>query len=252
MATKRCKVCGKKFETNRKNTVCCSDECKKEFNRIRSRERYKSIKPTTKVCEVCGKIYEPTGRNQKYCCYKCKLTHQLKREKELREKNRTPVIKKCKVCGNEFDSRWGAQICSDECRKVHKRNKRQEHDKRNRQRRIAELNERFDGDLELMLKECPTTWLMREAIMLVDYGVSYSEAMYQKFKSTPVCEVTGVKDDLVIHHLYSFNTHPEKGADLDNLVRVSRKVHDEFHAIYGRGNNTPEQWFEFVESFSVK
>ena len=90
--------------------------------------------------------------------------------------------------------------------------------------------------------------MIREAIMQVEYGVSYVEAMYQKEKISPVCEITGRKDNLVIHHLDSFNLHPEKGADLDNLVRITKEIHDEFHSIYGYGSNTREQWFEFLEN----
>lgn len=117
------------------------------------------------------------------------------------------------------------------------------------QNKIAELNKRYDGDLELILKDCPTAWLIREAIMQVEYGKSYVEAMYQKRQVNPVCEVTGESSDLVIHHLDSFNLHPEKGADLDNLVVVTKEVHKAFHNQFGWGNNTREQWEMFVKGY---
>ena len=192
------------------------------------------------------------------------------------------VIKKCKICGKEFEARGAAKCCSLECKDINKRNnvrkarkkyqqsdkgkkgygkaqkKYQQSDKGKKaygkaqkkyiQNKIDELKEKYDGDLDLILKDCPDMWMVREAIMQVEFGVSYAEAMYEKFNSSSVCEVTGRSDNLVIHHLESFNIHPELGATQNNLVCVNREIHDEFHNIYGRGDNTREQWFEFVEN----
>lgn len=222
------------------------------------------------------------------------------------------VIKKCKICGEEFEARGSDLTCSFECRKINNRNHKKKYkqsekgkaaerryrqsdkgraaEKRRRksdafkatqkryrqsnkgkksnrkrqkkyqhsdkgkatkkkyiQNKIAELNKKYDGDLDLILKDCPMSWLEREAIMQVEFGVSYAEAMFKKMELNPVCEITGESGDLVIHHLDSFNLYPEKGADLDNLVRVKSEIHDDFHNEYGRGNNTREQWFEFLE-----
>ena len=201
------------------------------------------------------------------------------------------VIKKCKICGKEFEARGAAKCCSLECKEINNRNnlrkaqkkykqsdkgkvsekkyqqsdkgkasvkKYQQSDKGKKslnkaqkkyiQNEIAEFKEKYDGDLDLILKDCPNMWMLREAIMQVEYDKSYVETMSQKAKLNPVCEITGKSGDLVIHHLDSFNLYPEKGADLDNLIRIKKEIHDEFHKIYGRGNNTREQWFEFVEN----
>ena len=84
--------------------------------------------------------------------------------------------------------------------------------------------------------------------MQVWFNESYADGIIAKIKSTPVCEVTGEKNNLVIHHLYSFNTHPELGNDLANMVRINADIHKAFHKAYGYGNNTPEQWVEFLEN----
>lgn len=183
------------------------------------------------------------------------------------------VIKICKICGKEFEARRNTLTCSSECRKINIRNTQKKYNKSDKgkardnkykksnkgkvakkisnkryiQKKISELDIFFDGDLKSILKECPNSWLIREAIMQVEYGVSYAEAMYKKMELNPVCEITGESGNLVNHHLDSFNLYPEKGADLDNLVRVKSEIHDDFHNIYGRGNNTREQWFEFLE-----
>ena len=60
------------------------------------------------------------------------------------------------------------------------------------------------------------------------------------------CQLTGIKGgDLVSHHLYSWNTHKELRYIVDNGITISTILHNKFHKIYGRGNNTPEQFNEF-------
>lgn len=246
---KVCEICGKKFEGHGNAKYCC-DECRKEADRIRRREKYESAKPVTKVCKICGREFKAKYRTI-YCSDECREEGY----KEYREKHRSkkiffPLVKTCKICGNNYVTIFENSVyCSAECRKRGERDIVNKSWKKNAQKKIAKLNEKYDGDIYLILEDCPSHWYKREAIMQVEYGVSYVEAMYQKAKLNPVCEITGESGNLVIHHLDSFNTHPEKGADLDNLVRIKSEIHDEFHKIYGKGNNTREQWFEFVETF---
>lgn len=63
-----------------------------------------------------------------------------------------------------------------------------------------------------------------------------------------VCVITGERGvKLIAHHLHSWVDHPESRYDLENGVCLSEYLHKEFHAIYGKGHNTPEQFIEFVE-----
>lgn len=209
------------------------------------------------------------------------------------------VIKKCIICGKEFDAHGRALCCSPECSKINRKNKKREYEKSDKckeyrkkyrqsdkgkakdkrywqsekgkanqkryhqskkgktaqqkankkymQKKIDELNKQYNGDLDKILENIPVKWFEREAKIQVWFNESYVEGMIAKIKSTPACEVTGEKtNDLVIHHLYSFNTHPELSNDPANMVRIKKEVHKAFHNIYGRGNNTPEQWMEFI------
>ena len=218
MVIKICKICGKEFNA-RGAAKCCSSECSK-INRKNSKKKYQQSDK--------GKA---TGRR----------AHKKYRESDKGKK-------KLKEYQKEYTQSEKGKAARRRAQKKYKQsNKGKETDKRYIQNKIVELNEKFDGDLDAILENCPTIWHLREAIMQVEYGVSYVEAMYQKEQINPVCEITGESGDLVNHHLDSFNTHPEKGADLDNIIRIKSEIHDEFHNIYGRGNNTREQWFEFLE-----
>lgn len=96
------------------------------------------------------------------------------------------------------------------------------------------------------------------------------------------CVITGEKFD-VIHHLIGFNfilsesmnelnypvydqislySNDELLTIIDKVLEVhyryplgvclTKEIHDEFHGIYGKGNNTPEQFIEFKEIYMKK
>jgi hypothetical protein len=63
------------------------------------------------------------------------------------------------------------------------------------------------------------------------------------------CQVTGQQGGkLVVHHLYSYNKYYCLRTALENGITISEEIHKKFHSIYGNGNNTFEQWEEFIKS----
>ena len=43
--TKKCTICGKEFIPKRKNTICCSDDCRAELKRKRNKEYIRYMRP---------------------------------------------------------------------------------------------------------------------------------------------------------------------------------------------------------------
>lgn len=65
------------------------------------------------------------------------------------------------------------------------------------------------------------------------------------------CQITGRKGGkLAAHHLDGWDGHPSKRFDPNNGITISEALHDLFHEIYGKGNNTYEQFFEFCTKFT--
>ena len=241
MVIKTCKICGKEFDA-KGSDKCCSSECSKE-NKRKNKKEWRKANPE-KQREYNRKWREANPEKKR------------KTNRKWREAN--PDYEKKRYEANpeyrrEFNRKWREENPEyrKEYYKIH-RNELIEKDYIRMQNIISELCEQYSGDLERILKNIPSRWHVREAKMRVWFGESYVDGILAKIESTPVCEVTGEKDNLVIHHLYSFNTHPELGNDTANMVRITSAVHNEFHKIYGRGNNTCEQWNEFVENLDVK
>ena len=57
---KKCKKCGKNFETKRAQQIYCSAECRE-------------IKQSKKKCIACGKEFEPAFSGEKFCSESCRI-----------------------------------------------------------------------------------------------------------------------------------------------------------------------------------
>lgn len=60
------------------------------------------------------------------------------------------------------------------------------------------------------------------------------------------CQITNKKGQICAHHLFSWRSNPDTRYDKENGIAILQSVHKEFHKRYGYGNNTKEQFEEFI------
>lgn len=253
MVIKQCIICGEEFNANGGANVC-SDECRKERDKQYRRQYYQANKE-----EIKNKRKKYYQNNKEKVLKSIKKYHKDNREKILKQR------KQYRQDNKEHIEQYREQYYQKNREKVLESNKKssKKYYQNNRdvillkqaaykKERVSELIKQYDGDLDKILEKVPTRWHLREAQMQVWFNESYYDGIIAKIEFTPCCEVTGEKDNLVIHHLYSFDTHPELGNDPTNMVRIHEKVHKEFHKRYGYGNNTVEQWEVFIKKYNGK
>lgn len=67
------------------------------------------------------------------------------------------------------------------------------------------------------------------------------------------CQLSGqYGGKLSVHHLNGYNWCIEGRMDINNVIVITKEIHKEFHDIYGRGNNTKEQFEEFIQNYYNK
>lgn len=114
---KQCAACGKPFVARRSLTPVCSEECRKEIARRKTRARSAGKKEITETkCKGCGALFTPEYGNKKrmFCSTKCLKSHGLRVGKSVRRArirgasamDRIDPLKvferdgwKCKLCG---------------------------------------------------------------------------------------------------------------------------------------------------------
>ena len=75
-------------------------------------------------------------------------------------------------------------------------------------------------------------------------------AIRVKERDNYTCQICGNSPSgkLNLHHLNAWKSFPEQRFDLDNGVTLCVDCHKEFHKMYGRGDNTREQFNEYAAS----
>ena len=78
----------------------------------------------------------------------------------------------------------------------------------------------------------------------VDGYSSFMQAVMKRDKYC--CVVCGKRaKELHVHHLNGFSYDKENRTNPENAVTLCKKCHDEFHSIYGKENNTKEQFEKY-------
>ena len=79
-----------------------------------------------------------------------------------------------------------------------------------------------------------------------DHKLWSRQVLSQNDYTCQICSQHG--GNLNAHHLNGWNAFPEQRFDLDNGVTLCVDCHKDFHKMYGRGDNTREQFNEYAAS----
>lgn len=187
-----------------------------------------------RICEVCGNEFiakgNQTQNKKKTCSKECQYKAVSIKNSQVRVERTTKV---CKQCGNEFEvipCELHQIFCTHKCyTDWYSENLKGENHCRWDPNLTAK--ERLNNESRTHSKEY-ITW--RKAIFKRD---GYICQVCNELKS----------GNLNAHHIMGWNKYINLRFDIDNGITLCKKCHDEFHYIYGKGNNTKEQFIEFCE-----
>ena len=223
-----CSYCNKELNMRpsrikRSKNVFCNTECKgKYMSEHLKGENSPSYKSVTVQCEYCGKdIVKPPSwvKEHNFCSQEC-----------LANSRKTGGTVKCYTCGKEFYKiksqieRSEKHFCSEECKCKHQNSL------------VGKLNPWYNPNLT-----------DEERISNRDY-IEYTKWRDEVYKrDNYTCQRCGKRQgDINAHHLNGYDTFKEQRVDVNNGVTLCNVCHKEFHSLYGYGNNTKEQYNEWI------
>ena len=223
----KCEICGKEFKTSEKEQKFCSAVCQG----VARRKRYKTN------CSYCNKEIERRNGLKKweyaYCNQDCRAKHL----KQLMKGENNPFFNsvkyKCDGCGKEILVKpWQLRelkhiFCSNECYKNN-------------------IGKFYSGENNSNWNHFLTEEERKNKRIYPEY-YKWRSDVYERDSYTCQCCGNNKSGNLIAHHLNSYNSDKEHRTDVNNGITVCKKCHKEFHDKYGYGNNTVEQFKEFLK-----
>ena len=253
-----CEYCGKEFTNQNKNAKFCSRDCNNKYlgsiQKGENNPRWKGGDYTV-TCDYCGKQfikkYNAYNRADKHFCSP-QCHGKWKSENCMGENN--PNYKKdshikciCDYCNKEYKTTVPdynsskKHFCSRKCQaKWQSENIRGEnhpmYGKPNYKCR-GENNPNWNPNL---------TQEEREQHREIEGYNSWRTQVYRRDNYTCICCGDNKGGNLNAHHLNGFNWDKEHRLDVSNGVTLCTTCHNKFHSLYGNGNNTKEQFINFM------
>ena len=228
-----CKQCGYEFKSGHKNQKYCSKECV-----AKSQESKIQLK-----CSWCGEVlnrtpWEIDNQKNQFCSRECYYNWKSENQKGKNNPNYkegSHVDIKCSWCGkiksihiSELD-RCSEHFCSVECK-----------GKWQSKNAIGEKGYNYNPNKTEEEREWD-----KEHRKYSDY-YKWRRQVYERDNYTCQCCRNNKSGTLNAHHLNGYNWDKENRTDVLNGITLCESCHDEFHSIYGKGNNTIEQFREFL------
>lgn len=226
---------------------------------LTTKEEFKSIyisNTTTKLtirCK-CGNEFKKTFGNFKKGQKQCKECGR----KNGAEKNKNRISVNCDYCGKSIEITKGQMVynyhfCGLECqykwRSLQMKNNKinegrfltddikKKIGKANKGKLCGSNNPNYNPNL---------TDEDRESRRNIPDYQEFIKEVYKRDNYT--CQRCGDNKggNLVAHHLNGYDTFKEQRTDVNNGVTLCNVCHKEFHSLYGYGNNTKEQYEEWI------
>ena len=253
----RCK-CGEVFEKTFDKFRDGQRQCKKCGHEMQIKKQRKQI---VFNCENCGKEHSVPksdfeNRKHHFCSSEC--------YNEWRD-NRVKF--NCDYCGKEKETiksqfeRCEHHFCSSECRENWKKNDKLIFNCEHCGRECSVSKSKFERyEHHFCSNECAHEWGRGENHPRYNFDLTDEEREkgrdiigYKTWvktilrKNNYTCQCCGqYSKNLKAHHLNGYNWDKEHRIDVNNGITLCEDCHKEFHNIYGWGDNTYEQFKEFL------
>ena len=228
-----CQQCGEEFYGSHKTQKYCSKKCrdKSKINKIKFN------------CDYCGKESETieseyNRHKNHYCSKECGYKHRS----SLYSKDNHPnwkgggIVTTCDYCGKEIIipldrfKRSNNNFCDMKCLGKYKSINNLGSNNPNWNPNLTEIEREIDRNIE-----------------------GYTEFIKKVLeRDNYTCQCCGEKEkvsgQLNVHHLDGYNWCKEKRTDETNGITLCKSCHKKFHSIYGRGDNTKEQFEEWIKN----
>lgn len=265
------------------NFLYCNQECRSEHLKILMKgENNPNYNKVDYICDGCGKLIKTDLykiRTQKYifCSNECYISNIGKYVSGTDNPQYNHQEYTCEQCGKKFKripsaNRGNSIFCSRECYEEYKKVDSKEYidikceicgevftitlaDYNNRMK----YNKRIycsskcacKGQSIHYSKENHPSWNPdiskeeREKNRHFDEYIKWRKGVFEKDNYTCQCCRDNKGGNLNAHHLNSYNWDKEHRLDINNGITLCDKCHKSFHATYGYGNNTKEQYINF-------
>lgn len=192
-----------------------------------------------RTCDDCGE--EHSMKRSKYVpvCRKCNSPKMAKDRKD-------ESLTICPDCGTKISYR--AKRCKECFGKAHSGDSNSMYGKKLPEGHPIVLRNR-------MISNDPTLHHNYKDVSSLDGRNSnafkiWSEQVKEAYSNTCDCCSYSRVVALKAHHLYAYEANRNIALELDNGVALCANCHEEFHKMYGYGNNTKEQYLEYKETYN--
>ena len=228
-----CKQCGQEFKSGNKNSIYCSNKCHGEANKNQIEFN----------CDYCGKISSDRKshyelKNNHYCSSECMHKHQSIMWKGNKSPLYNRIKLKCSYCNKEIEitnfdyNKNKNHFCSIDCMNKYRSDTYR-----------GENHPRWNPNLSQEEREQGRNY--------PEY-IEFIKKVLARDNYTCQCCGDNKGGNLNVHHLDGYNWCKEKRTNIDNGITLCENCHKEFHSIYGKGNNTKEQFEHFINNKNNK